>query len=36
MIYVILAIALGLFIFSSYKVWHQRRHRHMALSRPRH
>ncbi|MGK3141510.1 response regulator [Pantoea sp. C2G6] len=36
MIYAILAIALGLFIFSSYKVWHQRRLRHMTLSRPRH
>ncbi|MDH2066477.1 response regulator [Pantoea sp. GD03673] len=36
MIYLILAIALGLFIFSTYKVLHQRRHRHMLPSRPRH
>lgn len=36
MIYLILVIALGLFIFSTYKVLHQRRHRHMTPSRPRH
>ncbi|MGD9425375.1 response regulator [Pantoea sp. NSTU24] len=36
MIYMILAIALGLFVFGSYKAIEQRRHRHMASSRPRH
>jgi len=36
MIYMILAVALGLFVYSSYKVVEQRRHRHMTPSRSRH
>lgn len=35
MIYMILAIALGLFVYASYKVAKQRRRRHMTPSRPR-
>ncbi|MDL4913799.1 MAG: response regulator [Enterobacterales bacterium endosymbiont of Blomia tropicalis] len=35
MIYIILAIALGLFAFSSYKLWQQKRIRHIAPSQPR-
>lgn len=36
MIYMILTLALSLFIYGSYKVVEQRRHRHMTPSRPRH
>ncbi|MCX3311815.1 response regulator [Pantoea vagans] len=36
MIYAILVMALGLFVYGSYKVVEQRRHRHMTPSRPRH
>lgn len=35
MIYMILIVALGLFAFSSYKIWQQKRNRHMAPSQPR-
>lgn len=35
MIYMILAVALGMFVYGSYKVVEQRRHRHMTPSRPR-
>ncbi|ARF50843.1 MULTISPECIES: hypothetical protein [Pantoea] len=32
MIYIILAVALGLFVIGSYKTWQQRRHRHMVTT----
>lgn len=35
MIYAILVVALGLFVYGSYKVVEQRRHRNMTPSRPR-